>query len=334
MKDVRAALCPVFAGRSVILAGPALIGGGELVRRLGELGAGPVLALTRPEAAADAAAAGAAVHAVDVGAAHSVLTQRRWDALLTDPPPEVLGTVDGFDPSREALVLVAPWCVSTSLGDRPAFGPRRAEWLAFEDKLAAEALWDSAGLPRAPAVVVDVADAPAAAAELDRGKGTVWAGDAVAGIHGGQFGVRWVPSANAAGAGAAVDATVEEMAAEHRRVRVMPFLPGRSCGIHALVLPSGVAVLRPVEHVTVRAAVEPRLRVVGGSSAWQPPPRDRAEIREAAGRVGALLAERVSYRGIVTIDGVLTAAGFRPTECNARWGPPSHISTSRCPSSH
>lgn len=173
VEDVRAALRPVFAGRPVILAGPALTGGGELVRRLGELDAGPVLALTRPEAAADADAAGATVHAVDVGAAHSVLTQRRWDAILTDPPPDVLAALDRFDPGREALVLIAPWCVSTSLGDRRWVHAARSG-SPSRTSSPPRHCGTTPDSP-APAVVVDVVDAPAAATELDRGQGTVWA---------------------------------------------------------------------------------------------------------------------------------------------------------------
>ncbi len=79
--------------------------------------------------------------------------------------------VERFDPHGQALLLVAPWCLAAELLGRRAFGPRRPEWEALEDKITVGSLWEAADVPAAPSVVVDVAQAPAAAEVLDRGAG-------------------------------------------------------------------------------------------------------------------------------------------------------------------
>jgi hypothetical protein len=98
----------------------------------------------------------------------------------------------------------------------------------------------------------------------------------------------------------------------------MPFLEGVPCSIHGMVLPTGTAAFRPVELAILRG--ERRRFVYGGQgTSWDPPQRDREEMRGLVRRTGALLGERVGYRGAFGIDGVLTAEGFRPTELNPRF---------------
>jgi hypothetical protein len=59
--------------------------------------------------------------------------------------------------------------------------------------------------------------------------------------------------------------------------------------------------------------------VYGGmANYWDPPKTLRETMRSAARAVGEHLIERVGYRGPYGIDGVLTSAGFRPTELNPR----------------
>ena len=43
-------------------------------------------------------------------------------------------------------------------------------------------------------------------------------------------------------------------------------------------------------------------------------------MRGVARRVGAELRRRVGFGGAFTVDGVMTAEGFRPTELNPRMG--------------
>jgi hypothetical protein len=98
----------------------------------------------------------------------------------------------------------------------------------------------------------------------------------------------------------------------------MPFLDGIATSIHGLVLPDGVAVLRPVELVSLRRGLE--LRYSGCATFWDPPSSVRDEMRAAARRVGETLRDLVDFRGAFTLDGVATADGFRPTELNPRFG--------------
>jgi hypothetical protein len=63
-----------------------------------------------------------------------------------------------------------------------------------------------------------------------------------------------------------------------------------------------------------------RFVYAGVATYWDPAPDDRQAMRDAARRVGHLLADRVGFRGSFGIDGVMTGAGFLPTELNPRFG--------------
>ena len=249
--------------------------------------------------------------------AATTMTQgvRATTAFVEDLPAVVTTRVEAYDRGRQAVWLVGPFVPSGRLLGRAVFGGRPAAWAALEDKTRADELWDAAGVPRAPAVVVPPKhdELIRAARSLDEGDGTVWAGDARDGVNGGADFVRWVASAEQAAEEYAF------FAGNCDRVRVMPFLEGVPCSIHGIVLPDGVAVLRPVELVVLRRP-ETRRFVYGGiSTYWDPAAVDREEMRRLARRTGELLARRVGYRGGFSVDGVLTRDGFRPTELNPRF---------------
>ncbi|MFK7930369.1 MAG: hypothetical protein AB8H79_19430, partial [Myxococcota bacterium] len=103
-------------------------------------------------------------------------------------------------------------------------------------------------------------------------------------------------------------------------IRVMPFLDGIPCSIHGLVFDRGVAVLRPAEMVVLRTESTAEFRYLRAGTAWDPRPEDRDAMRDAAERFGEYLRSHLDYCGAFTIDGVMTADGFRPTECNPRIG--------------
>ena len=189
---------------------------------------------------------------------------------------------------------------------------RRPEWVRFEDKTVIDAFWDRAGIRRQPSVVVPLAEAIAVAHDVGRGDGTVWAADARDGFHGGASATRWVVD------DAAARQVESELADRCERVRVMPFLDGIACPIHGLVDDADVAVLRPVETVTLRRGRQ--LVYAGCSTFWDPPTGLRAEMRDAVRRAGALLRTEIGFRGTFTIDGVACADGFWPTELNPRFG--------------
>jgi hypothetical protein len=236
--------------------------------------------------------------------------------LLRLLPEDVLAALDRWDPGREALVLSPMFNELPEIAGRRVYGPRRPEWRRLEDKVVVDALWDDLGLTRAPSEVVpaEAAALRAAAGRLDRGAGTAWAGDARQGFNGGAFCLRWVRDDEDAAEAVAF------LAARCDRVRVMPFLEGIPCSIHGVVFPEGVAAFRPVEMLTLRRSGSNRLRYAGAATFWDPPAADREVMRDLARRVGEGLRRRVGYRGAFTVDGVLAAEGFLPTELNPRLG--------------
>lgn len=306
-----APLRSVFDGRRLVLAGVVAAAWTEHLPVLRAAGATDILVVaagwgagTRPD-----------VDTVVVEAPQglSMMDQlRHEDRFVGDPPAEVFAALDRFDPRGEALVL--GWFLNTNaqLAGRPFLTHRRPAWVALEDKVVVDAFWDRAGVARQPSVVAALDDAEAAASALDRGEGTVWAADARDGFHGGATQTYWVTD------GTSRDAALEGLRPVCDRVRVMPFLEGIPCSIHGIVLPDGVAVLRPVEMVTLRRGRE--FVYAGCATFWDPPADIREQMRSIARATGRQLAAEVDFRGAFTVDGVVTTDGFWPTELNPRFG--------------
>ncbi|MEM6927078.1 MAG: hypothetical protein AAF602_09130 [Myxococcota bacterium] len=243
-------------------------------------------------------------------------TMHAGEAALDAVPRRIVEQLDAWDPQRRARVVRAVFSDGAPVAQRATFGARPPTWAVYEDKTIIDELWDAVGVARAPRSVVPAdADALARAhAERDRGAGTVWAIDNREGFTGAALGTRWVHDA------ATLTASVAFARDRADRVRVMPFLEGIPCSIHGMVFPDHVLVLRPCELVTLRDPVEGRFVYGTASTLWDPPSADRVVLRTLARRVGEHLREAVDYRGTFTIDGVLTAQGFRPTELNPRFG--------------
>ncbi|MDP9452002.1 MAG: hypothetical protein M3P97_01135 [Actinomycetota bacterium] len=195
---------------------------------------------------------------VDVDAPDLVTANRRQEALLAAPPPEVAEELDRYDPDGRALVLVAPFLATARVGDRMVYGARRPEWVALEDKARDHLLLDAAGVAHPDFLLApperDVLTG--AAARLDRGEGTVWAGDAREGVNGAGEHVRWIREAH----GDDTHEAVTFFRAGCERVRIAPFVEGLPCSIHGLVTDDGVAVFRPVELVMLRPSAGALLR--------------------------------------------------------------------------
>ena len=233
---------------------------------------------------------------------------------LRDLPDDVVAQIDAFDPERRARALVSIFSDDRPVAGRSVFGRRPKRWRDLDDKIVVDALWDACGVERAPSEIVPAREASlwAAARRVDEGAGTVWAPDASQGFHGGAaytFAVR----TQAEG-----DVAAPKLARRADQARVMPYLEGVPCSIHGIVLPGHVVVLRPAEMLTLRG----RRGFVYARAAthWDPAPSVREQLRETARVVGEHLRDTVAYRGAFTIDGVVTAAGFRPTELNPRVG--------------
>jgi hypothetical protein len=307
---------PLFSGRRLILIGGPVVGLAGLGRQLRNLGAERPFLLgsivgTGPIPSPDEAE----WRSLDLQATNVIEEMRSYEAHLANPPEEILQALDCYDPDRSALVvgLIVLSDIREIAGRRRYAGSLPA-WTALDDKVVIDAFWDSAGILRAPSEIANAngAELRAAAGRLDRGMGTVWAGDAREGANGGAVYLRWVqPEGDSAEA--------ERFFGSHcDRVRVMPFLEGIPCSIHGVVFPDGVAAFRPIEMITLRG--ESQLLYAGTASFWDPAPRDREEMRSIARRTGEALRTHVGYRGPFTVDGVMTETGFLPTELNARFG--------------
>lgn len=250
-----------------------------------------------------------------------LLDRQTGGEVLGNPPAEVVAAIDAWDPDRRARAVGSLTITAGEVAGRPTFGARSKAWAALEDKLAIEPLWRAAGIPLAPTEQVAVADVDGllrAHRRLATERGTVWAGDNHAGFHGGGLGTFWVPDE-------AVVTSMAERLVRHRLVRIMPFIEGVPCSIHGIVVPDGraeaaVSVFRPAEMMTLRDPVERRFVYGRAGTYWDPPPADRAAMRDVARRIGAQLHRQVAYRGAFTVDGVLGVDGFLPTEVNPRFG--------------
>ena len=239
---------------------------------------------------------------------------RSRNAVARDLPDAVVRAVEEYDPDGEAVWDLDPFVENSPILGRQVYGGRPQAWMALEDKLVAEEVWEAIDAPRAPSLVVDV-DLEAvktASLEIDHGDGTVWTGDARDGINGGGDFVRWVQS------DAEQRSAYDFFSTRCDKVRVMPFLEGVPCSIHGFVLADGTAAFRPMELSMLRIPATKRFVFGGMGTTWDPPAADREQMRELVRRTGEHLRARADYRGGFGIDGVLTKDGFRPTEINTR----------------
>ncbi|HVR33176.1 MAG TPA: hypothetical protein VMS74_10780 [Acidimicrobiia bacterium] len=253
---------------------------------------------------------------------------RRFAERMEDPPPEVRKAVEEFDPHGDARVLGPFFGTPNRFLGRHLYGTRPTAWESLEDKIVSLSIWDAAGLAHRPYEVVDLEEAPRAAARMAGRLGTVWAADNTEGWHGGGEYTRWVPDA------AVAHDAVDFLRGRARRVRVMPFLEGIPCSIHGVVTPGGVAALRPVELLILRRRDRTGFLYAGVANTWDPPAALREEMRRAARVVGEVIRDRSGHRGPFSIDGVATRDGFRPTELNPRFSVGYGIQAATIPRLH
>ena len=179
----KALLRSVFEGRRFLLTGNYPASLGHQARYLRGFGAArPFLIAERRGNGGAPEPKDAELRVLDVHPGADRLDHdRKVQRALADPPREIQRAVDAWDPEGAARTLhqylmAGAWPVA----GRAAYAGRPAEWIALEDKVAIDAFWDVAGVPRAPSRVVRAEHQAlrAAADALDRGAGTVWASDA------------------------------------------------------------------------------------------------------------------------------------------------------------
>jgi len=308
----------IYGGKSWVVATGVLATMTGYVRMLDELGAEKILCI--------AAAKGAGLMPDPEVAPDPIILDAGGDTLMTslrlgmdataNLSPEHQARVDAFDPDGVAKSIGAIFDDGRPAGGREKFGGRRPEWLALEDKLVVDAIWEELQIPHAPYRIVESSEDNLlkAAKELDQGQGTIWVGDNKEGHHGGGEYLRWIRrDEDRAEAIAFFEAHCD-------RVRVMPFMEGIPCSIHGFVFPDRVITLRPCEMLVLRRPDSNKLHYSSTSTFWDPAPQDREAMREVASKVGAYMRDAVDYRGTYTIDGIMTRDGFRPTEINPRFG--------------
>ncbi|MEU2607040.1 hypothetical protein [Streptomyces albus] len=243
------------------------------------------------------------------------LTRPQFEAWLRQPGAEVHRWLDALDPHRRWLALGTPRTGIARFCGRPVHGWRRPRWAAVEDKTTIDRLWTRTGVASPPHAVLTVAQAlrdPRVADRLGGPAGVVVAADSSHGHVGDSLGLRWVPRTHRF-----TDA-VSELGSRARRVRVARFADGVPCSVLAMALPGSLAVFSPIEIVTLGDPAAGRLVFCGSSTHWRPGEAAEREIRDAARRAGEELVRTTGYRGLFSVDGLLTEDGFTATELNPR----------------
>lgn len=308
-----------YAGRSWIIAMDRLAAQTGIVRELDGYGAASIycVAGARGTGPLPESSVLAGQSVLDISASTMMDGVRMTLEGMANLPDEDIAKIDAFDPSHTARSIGTIFDDGRPVGRRKKYGARAPEWMALEDKIIIDQVWDAVGVPRAPRTIVDISDLDAlkrAHDEHDVGSGSVWAADNSEGFHGGGEYTRWVNSPER------LARALEFFKARSKKVRVMPFLEGVPCSIHGLVFPDYTVSLRPCEMIILRSRTRAKFHYARAASFWDPPTTRRDEMRDMVRRVGDHLRETVGYRGAFTIDGVMTSEGFRPSELNPRIG--------------
>lgn len=308
----------VFGGKRWIVATDVLAAARGTVEWLDRFGAEAVLCVAAAPGVGPKPSKRIAPEPIvfDIEGEDMMSSIRQSAELLANLPVDACAKINAFDPVGTAKVIGTIYDDGSVVGGRRKFGARPRSWQALEDKTTVDMLWDSIRVPRCPSriVLADDFDAlHAASKEVDEGDGTVWAADSREGFHGGASFTRHVRTKPQM-------RKVYESFIDHAdHIRVMPFLEGIPCSIHGFVFADHIATFRPCEMLVLRRP-DGSFHYGGAATFWDPPDEDREAMRGVARRTGEYVSQSYGYRGVFTIDGVMTTDGFRPTELNPRFG--------------
>jgi hypothetical protein len=309
----------LFQRRRIIIVGLPLAGTLDAVTRFRKLGSDRCLVLATGPGTGTFPSPDDADWIILEHRSPDVVTElHAVEALMANPPAAVIAAMDRYDPDRRALVLapvVTLGPIPAQMVGRRVWGARPAASLALEDKTRIDAFWDRIGVERSPFVLapLSISAVRGASDRMDRGSGTVWAGDAREGLHGGAHLIRWVRSESD------LSDALRFFSERCDQVRIMPFLEGIPCSIHGLVFRDDIVTIRPVELITLRPRNSAKFLYAGAATYWDPRDADREYMRAVARNVGEAYRAQVGP-GTFTVDGVMTEDGFRPTELNPRFG--------------
>jgi len=307
----------IFSGKQWLVGHGLTVSGSHMGKQLIEFGATGVLVIAGSRGTGTISEAeGMECLDLDLVSPDMMTGIRNVDATLRNLPAHVLDRIARFDPNKTAHAVGAIWLTGDELANRPLLGARPKSWQALEDKMVADALWDSAGIQRAPSAIVaaDLDALKAASAHLDQGMGTIWVGDNREGWHGGATKLRWVREPSHA------VLAHRFLSKQCDRIRVMPFIDGIPCSIHAFVVGDEILSVRPCEMLVFRRPASSILHYAGAATTWVPSQTQSNQMHDAVTRVGRVIHKKVGYQGTFTLDGICNADGFFPTEINPRFG--------------
>jgi hypothetical protein len=224
-----------------------------------------------------------------------------------DEPGWLTEQADSFDPRRQATLLFVDPLDPRRAGARRRFGGRSPLMRVLENKAINDSVWDAIGMPRARSVVADPpADLTQLGALVDEGAGVVCAIQPTNGspLAGGD-GIYWWRDRSPA---------YLDVGTNQFRVKLMPLLAGLPARIHGLVTAHDTIAFPPLEIIAPTRPDRGTFLCAGAV----PTLGGDEELLSTTERAGSALQRVLGYHGAFSIDGILTPAGFRPTDLNAR----------------
>ncbi len=309
-------LSDVLSGKPWIAAMDVLVSAAKYAKTLQDLGAESVLAIGASRGTGNIPDN---IDCIDLklkSADCMLRSIHQSDAALSKVPAWVQAKVDSFDPTGHAKVIGSQISSGAPVAGRPILGARPLSWQAIEDKMIIDEFWDAAGIRRAPSRILNLRDEEIfeVSEQMDLGHGSIWTGDNLEGWHGGASLIRRVRTHEQA------QMARKFLSKSCERVRIMPFLEGLPCSIHAWVFPEEIISFRPCEMLVFQTPNSDKFLYAGSSTVWEPPSDVAESMRAAVVKAGERLRKTVDYRGVFTMDGIHTSQGFLPTELNPRFG--------------